>query len=246
LTIPPVRLSEAAERLNDQEPQAPGLASIIHGGTRKSPTTAVTVTAEWINPAAIAYGGRTKWNNFGSHRPDQPANFTLALLSCTDPAETAEKSWGLPAQPVLLYRVPGPAGPLYEVGANGMHRIHTARMLRFPLLWAEITQYPLPLEITWWDMANSEALTDELKNSLVITWQGLLHHDLVTGDLDQHEGVLRPSWAAAPWLLTKPQHAVLWARNYDRVYPGALHRLGIPAAAWQTPGSWRAWLGQTP
>jgi hypothetical protein len=119
-------------------------------------------------------------------------------------------------------------------------------MLRFPLLWAEITQYPLPLEITWWDMANNEALTDELKNSLVITWQGLLHHDLVTGDLDQHEGVLRPSWAAAPWLLTKPQHAVLWARNYDRVYPGALHRLGIPAAAWQTPGSWRAWLGQTP
>jgi hypothetical protein len=241
------RLSQAAERLNDHEPQAPSLGSIIRGGDdRNHPAAAITQTTEWMDPALIAWSGRMTWSGFGSHRPDQPENFTRALLACTDPAETAAKSWGLPAEPVRLHRVPGPAGPLYELGDNGMHRIHTARMLGFPLLWAEVTQYALPLKITWWDLADGEALTPELKNSILVTWQGLLGHGLLTGDLDHREAVLRPAWIAAPWLLTRAQHAVRWACNYERAYPGALHRLGIPATAWQSPADWQAWLGQAP
>jgi hypothetical protein len=131
-------------------------------------------------------------------------------------------------------------------GKRGAAHIHTARMLAFPLLWAEVTQYPLPLKITWWDLADGEALTPELKNSILTTWQGLIGHGLLTGDLDDREVVLRPVWIAAPWLLTRAQHAVRWAGNYERAYPGALHRLGIPATAWQSPAGWQAWLGQAP
>jgi hypothetical protein len=240
------RLRGAARAINDQEPQAPTLGGLIRSGCGKDLAHAVTMTTEWLDPATIAYSGLMTWNAFGSHRPDQPENFTRALLASTDPAQTATESWGIPEAPVRLHRVPGPAGPLYELAENGMHRIHTARMLHFPLLWAVVTQYPLPLEIIWWDMAGNDRLTPELQESLVTTWQGLLSHDLLTGDLDQSEGVLRPSWVATPWLLSRPQHAVLWARNYERAHPHALHRLGIPTAAWQTPRNWQTWLAQTP
>jgi hypothetical protein len=240
-------LRQAAEAINNQEPQAPTLGCLIRSGFGKDLAHAVTMTTEWLDPATIAHSGLMTWNGFGSHRPEQPKNFTRALLACTDPAQTATESWGIPEAPVSLHRVPGPAGPLYELAHNGMHRIHTARMLHFPLLWAVVTQYPLPLEITWWDLADSnDRLTPELKESFVTTWQGLLSHRLLTGDLDADEGVLRPSWVATPWLLSRPQHAILWARNYERAYPRALHRLGIPTAASQTPRDWQAWLAQTP
>ncbi len=123
-----------------------------------------------------------------------------------------------------------------------MHRIHTARLLRFPLLWAVVTLDALPLQITWYDVAGSERLTSSLRERIVISWRGLTKLGLVEGFLDANEGELQPVWVAAPWLLAKPDDAVLWAQNYERVYPGALARLGISAAACRDPDSWQDWL----
>ena len=49
-------------------------------------------------------------------------------------------------------------------------------------------------------------------------------------------------WVAAPWLLTTPASAVMWARNYDRAYPGSLQTLGIPSAALHNAKNWKHWL----
>lgn len=34
----------------------------------------------------------------------------------------------------------------------------------------------------------------------------------------------------------------MWARNYERVYPGALAGIGIPPLALADPEAWRNWL----
>lgn len=240
------RLARDAERLNAQEPQAPSIGGIICGGERSTPPAA-TVTTEWLNPAAVAWSGCRKWNEFGSHRPEQVANFARALLRGTDIAKTAEQSWGCPFEPVRLYRIPGPAGPLYELAENGMHRIHAARILRFPLLWAVVTLHALPLEITWYDVVEPGVrLTAELQETIVSGWQNLVRLGHLEGSIDIADGRIQPVWVVAPWLLARPEDAVLWARNYERAYPGALARAGIPQPVWGNPGTWREWLSSAP
>jgi hypothetical protein len=238
------RLAEAAARLNAEEPQAPSLDELSCGGSSQdgNVTLGVTAAAEWINPAAIACTGTARWNKFDSHRPGQVALIASALLGDGDPAAVADL-WAEPSQPVSLLSVPGPAGPLYELHSNGMHRMHTARLLGFPLLWAVVEQFTLPTTVAWYSAAAyGERLTDEVQDSIMGCWRGALRRGLIDGELDEAEGILYPTWALAPWLLARPDSAAAWAGNYERAYPGALAAAGVHRGAWQTSGQWRAWL----
>lgn len=145
-------LADAARRLNADEPLATPLGELVHGGRGERDETAylgVTVTTGWIDPtkvaaASVASGGNA-WNDFKNHRPNTPEILTRALLG--GDSQAVLKAWNFDGEPLDVIRVPGPAGPLYERGSSGTHRIHTARMIGLPLLWAEIQQYTLPLRI---------------------------------------------------------------------------------------------------
>jgi hypothetical protein len=191
---------------------------------------------------ASAYTGTPRWNEFGSHRPGRVRELAAVLLGDGDPAEAADV-WAYPVQPVDLTRVPGPAGPLYEIGGNGMHRMHTGRLTGFALLWATVDQFTLPTSISWAGVADpGKALTDKARDTIVCCWRGALQHGLIDGDLDATQGKLHLTWALAPWLLSRPDVATAWARTYERAYPGTLAGSGIPPGAWQTPGHWKEWL----
>lgn len=238
------RLAEAAVRLNAEEPQAPRLGNLAYGGSNRdgNATLGRTVVAEWVNPAALAYTGTPRWNEFGSHRPRQVALIASALLGDRDPAEIAELL-AEPYQPVDLVRLPGPAGPLYAFGGNGMHRMHATRLLGFPLLWAVVEQFTLPTAMDWYSVTGyGERLTQGWRDSIIGCWRGALRYGLIDGELDEAEGILHPEWALAPWVLAHPGSAAAWAGNYERAYPGALEAAGVPRNTWQSPERWQAWL----
>jgi hypothetical protein len=240
----PRQLAETASRLNAEEPQAPRLGHLACGGRSHDGSILLgrTQTAEWVDPVAIACTGTPRWNEFGSHRPGRVRELAAVLLGDGDPAEAADV-WAYPVQPVDLTRVPGPAGPLYEIGGNGMHRMHTGRLTGFALLWATVDQFTLPTSISWAGVADpGKALTDKARDTIVCCWRGALQHGLIDGDLDATQGKLHLTWALAPWLLSRPDVATAWARTYERAYPGTLAGSGIPPGAWQTPGHWKEWL----
>lgn len=168
------RLAEAAGRLNGEEPQAPSLGSLSCGGRDRAGNVTLgrTQITEWINPAAIAHTGTMKWNGFGSHRPRQVELIASALLGEDDPACIAANVWAGPTQPVDLIRVGGPAGAMNEIHSNGMHRMHTARLLGFPLLWAIVDQYTLPTKVDWFSLVDyGEVPSDEIRNEILACWQ---------------------------------------------------------------------------
>ncbi|WP_189239876.1 hypothetical protein [Planomonospora parontospora] len=165
---------------------------------------------------------------------------TEALLS--GDLEHALNVWSLLDDPIDIVRVPGPAGPLYHLGSNGAHRLHTARLLGLPAVWAEIRQDVLPLEVTFGDATpHGEHIAPE---TLTICWRGLLERGLAAGRFDDTTifGVLHPDAVMASWMLAPPDCAITWAAAYDRAYPGALNQAGVPVSAWQDPQAWLSWL----
>ena len=245
-------LTEAARRLNAGEPLAPHLGQLVFGGCGDRNETSclgTTVTTGWIDPAkvAAASAGGDSWNNFADHRPDTAPMLTKALLD--GDLGTALEVWNFVRDPFDVTRVPGPAGPLYERGSNGTHRIHTARMIGLPLLWVEIRQYTLPLRIRVHELfaTRDRAPSPAETRDVIDCWRGLLERGLLHGGPEEDAdfpglSTLYPDWAAAPWLLAEPGDATRWAANYERAYPGALPACGIPTNAWQTPQSWHDWL----
>ncbi|MFC4898682.1 hypothetical protein ACFQVD_30325 [Streptosporangium amethystogenes subsp. fukuiense] len=237
-------LTQRADHLNATEPLAPDLE--IHSTVHREGEDldlGETVTAGWIDPAAVAAtGARRLWNDFTTHRPTTVPAMAAAMLSGS--LEQALTVWSLCRDPVCVYRIPGPAGPLYQLGVNGTHRLHAARLLGMPALWAEITHEALPVQV------NARRLAEYGHVPQLLTcWRGLLAAGLATGTLQEDTDLpgmscLRLDSVVAPWLLIRPDHAVAWAAIYDRTYPGALEEQGIPATAWRTGQSWFEWLSE--
>ncbi|MBO3752781.1 hypothetical protein J5X84_42605 [Streptosporangiaceae bacterium NEAU-GS5] len=251
LTITEV-LDRTAAHLNATQPLAPHLGQGLTdptvsrvsdlGGGSDLVALGTSETAGWINPAAVAWTGN-RWNDFASHRPATVPAMAKAMLTAS--VQQALKVWNLTGDPIRVTRIPGPAGPLYRRAENGTHRLHAARLLAMPVIWAQITQDTLPLDVCPMDV---DAHNDTAR--LVLTcWKGLLAKGLATGSLQEDDlpglSVLQLDHVITPWLLAQPDRAVAWAAVYDRVYPGALEEAGIPAMAWRTPDSWVAWLRAT-
>ncbi|MGI5170317.1 hypothetical protein ACQEU3_38790 [Spirillospora sp. CA-253888] len=247
-------VEQAADRLTREEKPAADLKRLAHGGADiRHPThyLGTSVTTGWIDPAKVVLGSwssQSTWRPliYWTHERDEVVGLARALLT-NDPS-TAFKSWKSGRGRCSVIRVPGPAGPLYQCG-HGDSGIHTARMLGFPLLWAEIRQYTLPMQISLEDLASDMYCTlipDQIRQ-IIDCWRGLLDRGLIIGDLDedaQHptQTTLYLDWAAAPWLPAEPARAIGWAANYERAYPGALGRLGVPGRAWSTSTTWHDWL----
>lgn len=242
------RLEAAAIRLNAEEPQAPSLGGLVRGGGRNGEVLSVSRAARWIDPALVACTGTPTWNDFGDHRPDQTASLARALVE-DDIEELIGSLWWLARDCIALDLVPGPAGPLYELGVNGTHRVHAARLVGLPLLFAELTYYPLPTAVAAGDVARHGEFAYLAARESEACWSALRDRGLLVGEIhtDGPGAVtLHPDWVLAPWLLARSEVAVGWAANYDRAFPGALAKAGIPTEARRSATAWRDWLGLRP
>ena len=190
------------------------------------------VSWDWVDPTAIVNAGSLPWGDFGRHRPEQMALITRRLLTAQDPTAAAVRTFA--EEPMQLDRVQGPAGPIYEVGSNGMHRTHLARLLPLPWVFADVRLIPLPATVRPFHHHQDE---------LAWLWRGLLRRSLVAGQLTTEPVVrLELDWAAAPWLLTTAKTACAINQAYERVYPGAWEAIGVPAGTATDPQRWTAWL----
>src|SRR6266545_4099952 len=92
-------------------------------------------TFDWIEVDKAVGGGVDRWNDFDDHRADTVPWIIRHVLNADDPQRHAD-----------VDRIPGPAGPIYEV-INGRHRTHAMRILGVPLMVAEVVGRPLPVPV---------------------------------------------------------------------------------------------------
>ncbi|MGV9601320.1 hypothetical protein ACWDR1_32140 [Streptosporangium sandarakinum] len=248
-------LQQRTAELNASHPPAPDLRQLLDsaydhpneiGPTSSSPVgLGLTTTCGWIDPVAVARVGQRVWNDFADHRPGTVPAMLTALLDTS--VEEALRVWSLDDDPIRVERIPGPAGPLYTLGANGAHRLTAARLAALPGIWATIDQPALPLRIK---PCQTGLYEDDAARQILTCWRGLLNRGLVTGRLDEDSGLpavstLHLDDATAIWLLAAPDQAIVWAATYDHAYPGALAAVGIPPQAYADEHAWITWLATT-
>ena len=130
--------------------------------------------------------------------------------------------------PMLLHRLEGPAGPVYEV-LRGTHRAHAARVWGLPWVLGRV---------------HVERLAKPLQprtRQLEALWEGLCRRGLISATREGGRWYL--SEAAAEWMLTPPVMATRWNAMYERVYPGALQSFtGLASAELFDADRWAAAL----
>jgi hypothetical protein len=235
------QITERAAELNRTHP-FPVYESLMPSAGSDHDNPGSVRTYAWVDPATIVGGNAAYWNDFSDHRPKTVGLIIRAMLTTDDVdavlAEILSEGEGL-----NLIRTSGPAGPLHEVGCNGTHRSHALRILGVPLVAAELFVPSLPLRLSQrdvWTLRYGELMGK--------VWRALIERDLLVGEVrDTPFGgaVVEPHHVAAPWLLHDPDAAASISAAYDRVYPGALGQLGIPATAVATGEDWLRWLRVT-
>ena len=246
-------LADRAAELNSTDPQLPNADSLgsidcpqntDHGGSAQ--------TVQWVPTSLVVATGCPTWGEFGGHRDNAPHQIVAGLLT----SDLDQFTYRLFTDRIGLLRSPGWAGPLYRIGWNGTHRVHTMRMLNLPWLAAAVDTESIA---TSWDMlglvaadrdhdrdqdeARRRSLDERLEERAMLV-EGLLRRGLIDGELrtaDQ-QLVLHCRWLPAAWLLRAPNYATRINAIYESRYPGALAQLGIPHAVGTDPVAWTVWL----
>lgn len=132
--------------------------------------------------------------------------------------------------PVVAFRVEGPAGLIYEVG-TGTHRAHAARLFGLPCLLALVKPAGLPVAVRPADREVSAV------------WAGLLDRGVVQAEVSDDNWWYVGS-VVGEWMLAAPSVATQVNGAYERVYPGALSEAtGLTVAELTHPELWRRALG---
>ncbi|WP_331727350.1 valine--tRNA ligase (plasmid) [Kitasatospora sp. NBC_00374] len=228
----PDRVEQAAVQLRADAPQVPTLAL-----REQEQMWCNAVSCGWVRTDAIVEAADPVWgiiNRSGYERSSSWIPRAATELLAEPPSD-------LPAflrhhllnneGPVDLIAIAGPEGPVYNINSGGAHRTHLFRILGLPWLFA--TQTAL---ITPWEMTRNIKEADH--------WQGLIDHGLLHGTVNRRTYVatLHISHCPAPWMLAGPQIAAAYNTAYERAYPGALGRLGVPPHALTDATAWEAWL----
>ncbi|WP_404870945.1 hypothetical protein ACI1MP_37465 (plasmid) [Kitasatospora griseola] len=228
----PELVEQAAARLRTQEPQIPALTL-----DESEQRWCNSVSCGWVRTEAIVNTGDPLWGRIhrsGYSRSSSWIPRAAAELLDQPPAD-------LPAflrhhlldneGPVDLITINGPEGPVYNLNSGGTHRTHLFRILGLPRLFATQSALTTPLQIT-----HSIDFADR--------WQGLINHGLLTGAVDRgtYLATLSIRHSPAPWMLADPGTAAAYNAAYERAYPGALGRLGVPSNALSDHVAWEAWL----
>jgi hypothetical protein len=236
-----------AARLQAEEPQLPGLFA-------PGDSWACTKAVGWVRTRAVVRTPDEVWGRF-----DRDGDGTDPR-SCWLPERTAEllavgyadvpayltRHFGAHSESgaVQLLRIPGPAGPLYTVGA-GSRRAHLCRILGLPWMFAVTTMMSLPRRIETTAVTPTEQGPQGCRETATL-WQGLLERGLVRGELiprySDWVAELRIEYALAPWMLLPADRATAYNRRYEQLHPGALGAAGIPDTALRSADAWRSWL----
>lgn len=250
-----------AARLQADEPQLPDLFA-------PSDSWACTRAVEWVRTRAVVRTPDEVWGRFerdtvpgnpsdnaGDGAPDDPDRRTrwvpdraaeLLAVGYADVPAYLTRHFGAHSESgaVQLLRIPGPAGPLYAVGA-GSHRAHLCRVLGLPWMFAVTTMMSLPRRIETTAVTPTEHGPEGCRETAAL-WRGLLAHGLVRGELiPRHSDWVvefRIEYALAPWLLLPADRATAYNQRYELLYPGALADAGIPDSALRSPAAWESWL----
>lgn len=165
--------------------------------------------AEWVPARLLTSTNAETWGDIDrSPRRDtivQVAEWLRTAVSAGTVDEWLSEMFA--HDPMLLHRLEGPAGPVYEV-LRGTHRAHAARVWGLPWVLGRVHVERLarPLQP---HTARMEAL-----------WEGLCRRGLLSAT--REGGRWYVVEAAAEWMLTPPAMATRWNAMYERVYPGAL------------------------
>jgi hypothetical protein len=251
-SVPRDRIAEEvaarAARLQAEEPQLPDLFA-------PSDSWACTRAVEWVRTRAVVRTPDEVWGQFDRDRSDDPdrgevwlpeRTAELLAVGYADVPAYLTRHFGAHSESgaVQLLRIPGPAGPLYTVGA-GSHRAHLCRILGLPWMFSVTTMVSLPRRIETTAVTPTEHGPEGCRETAAL-WRGLLARGLVQGELITRYSdwvvELRIEYALAPWLLLPADRATAYNQRYELLHPGALADAGIPDTAMRSPEAWRSWL----
>lgn len=245
-----VYLSERATELNVTDPQLPESRCLDSvGSPHNRDHCGDAHTVQWVPTHLVVGTNHHSWGEFNGHRPRVPLDVVQGLLN--DDLETFTSTFFGGA--ITLTRTPGWAGPLYHIGSNGTHRVHTARMLQLPWLAAEVRVDTIAPSWTLRDLVaddpdhRDKRMRRPVKQHVdehAALVAGLLRREIIEGDLvdDGSERILRCRRLPAAWLLRSARHATMVNAVYEARYPGALAQLDIPTEVGTDPVAWTQWL----
>lgn len=246
-------LERRAQLLNTTDPQILGARNLDvavdgYGGDH----SAWFYSACWVRTELVV-DTRMPWGRFGGHRPEVPGTIATALAGDVDLDRFLTEFFG--GCPVDLRQISAWAGPLYQLGADGTHRTHTARMLDLPWLCATVGASPVPLEFRLVSLCAADSgnplswSSPENHHQRVRLLAGLIRRGIVDGELVVDDPA-RPRYTTrlvcrylpAPWLVRNPQLTTQVNAVYESRYPGALERIGIPVDVGTDTDQWIDWL----
>ncbi|MET7297133.1 hypothetical protein ABZS79_34430 [Streptomyces griseoloalbus] len=239
------RVRAATTQLQTSAPQSPHFN--LYNRQREH-DWAASESAAWVRTDAIVHAIDKVWGDFDrseeSRGPSWIPRATRELLTTKPEQLAAFLRHHLAEEPAIsLSVINGPAGPLYNVSMGGAHRTHLFRILGLPWIIAKLYARIPPRRF---DVAS---VIDTAKGMTEVErvgrgWHALLERGLLHGRI-RYEGdfaVLDLDHAPAPWLLGDAALASAYNTAYERVYPGALTELGIPATALTGRKAWEQWL----
>ncbi|MFF9458140.1 hypothetical protein [Streptomyces flaveolus] len=239
------RLRAATTHLQINAPQSPHFN--LYNRQREH-DWAASESAAWVRTDAIVHAIDEVWGDFdrseASRGPSWIPRATRELLA-TKPEQLAGfLRHHLAEEPAIsLSILNGPAGPLYSVSMGGAHRTHLFRILGLPWMIAKLYSRIPPRRFDVASVIDTAKGMSEVER-VGRGWHTLLERGLIHGCI-RYEGafaVLDLDHAPAPWLLGDAALVSAYNTAYERVYPGALTALGIPATALTGLKAWERWL----
>ncbi len=239
------RVGAATAQLQVSAPQSPYFN--VYNRQRER-YWAYSESAAWVRADVIVHAIDKVWGDFdrseASRGPIWIPRAARQLLT-TKPEELAAfLRHHLAEKPAIsLSVINGPAGPLYNVSTGGAHRTHLFRILGLPWIIAKLYARIPPRRFDVASVIDTAKGMPEIER-VGRGWHTLLERGLLRGRI-RYEGafaVLDLDHAPAPWLLGDATLASAYNTAYERVYPGVLTELGIPATALTGPEAWEQWL----
>jgi len=239
------RVRAATAQLQASAPQSPHFD--LYSRQRER-TWAYSESAAWVRTDAIVQAVDKVWGDFDrseeSRGPSWIPRATRELLT-TQPEQLAAflRHHLAETSAISLGVINGPAGPLYNVASGGAHRTHLFRILGLPWIVAELYARIPRRRFEVASVIDTSKGMPEIER-VGRGWNTLLERGLLHGRI-RYEGdfaVLDLDHAPAPWLLGDAALASAYNTAYERVYPGALTELGIPATALAGLEAWEQWL----
>ncbi|MGW1564466.1 hypothetical protein ACWCQ1_49780 [Streptomyces sp. NPDC002144] len=239
------RVRAATTQLQASAPQSPYFNLYTR---QREHDWAASESAAWVRTDAIVHAIDKVWGDFDrleeSRGPSWIPRAARELLTTAPEQLAGFIRHHLAEEPAIsLGVINGPAGPLYNVSSGGAHRTHLFRILGLPWVIAKLYARIPPRRF---EVANVIDTSKGMAEAERVGrgWRILLERGLLHGRIgyDGAFAVLDLDHVPAPWLLGDAALASAYNTAYERVYPGALTELGIPATALAGVKAWEQWL----